>query len=292
PYRQVLTHGFTVDGQGRKMSKSIGNVVAPQDVMNKLGGDILRLWVAATDYSAEMTVSDEILKRAADSYRRIRNTARFLLANMNEYDPRKHAVQAADMVAIDRWIVARAVALQQEILTALDDYQFHLVVQKLMHFCSIELGSFYLDVIKDRQYTAKRDSVARRSCQTALYHIAEMLVRWLAPICSFTAQEIWDALPKQLVNGKARSRYVFTESWYREAAQISVSPADNALWQTVLEVRDEVNRTLEQARRDDVIGGSLQAEVTVYAVADIAAQLNSLKDELRFAFITSAVTVE
>src|SRR5690606_23247163 len=169
---------------------------------------------------------------------------------------------------------------------------FHGVVQKIMHFCSIELGSFYLDVIKDRQYTAKRDSVARRSCQTALYHIAEMLVRWLAPICSFTAQEIWDALPQQLANGEARSRYVFTESWYREAAQISVSPVDNALWQTVLEVRDEVNRTLEQARRDNVIGGSLQAEVTVYAVADIAAQLTSLKDELRFAFITSAVAVE
>jgi isoleucyl-tRNA synthetase len=291
PYKQVLTHGFTVDGQGRKMSKSIGNVIAPLEVMNKLGGDILRLWVAATDYSGEMTVSDEILKRSADSYRRIRNTSRFLLANINEFEPSKHAVAADDMVAIDKWIVARAVSLQEEILTALDDYQFHGVVQKIMHFCSIELGSFYLDVIKDRQYTAKRDSVARRSCQTALYHIAEMLVRWLAPICSFTAQEIWDALPKQLANGEARARYVFTESWYREAAQINVSPANNALWQTVLEVRDEVNRTLEQARRDDVIGGSLQAEVTVYAVADIAAQLSSLKDELRFAFITSAVSV-
>lgn len=292
PYRQVLTHGFTVDGQGRKMSKSIGNVVAPQDVMNKLGGDILRLWVAATDYSAEMTVSDEILKRAADSYRRIRNTARFLLANMNEFDPREHAVQAADMVAIDRWIVARAVALQQEILTALDDYQFHLVVQKLMHFCSIELGSFYLDVIKDRQYTAKRDSVARRSCQTALYHIAEMLVRWLAPICSFTAQEIWAALPQQLADGSTRSSYVFTESWYQAAAEIQVSAEELARWQTVLEVRDEVNRAIEQARRDDKVGGSLQAEVTVYALPEIAAQLQSLGDELRFAFITSAVQVE
>ena len=291
PYRQVLTHGFTVDGQGRKMSKSIGNVVAPQDVMNKLGGDILRLWVAATDYSAEMTVSDEILKRAADSYRRIRNTARFLLANMNEFEPQQHAVPAADMVAIDRWIVARAVALQAEILAALDDYQFHLVVQKVMHFCSIELGSFYLDVIKDRQYTAKRNSVARRSCQTALYHIAEMLVRWLAPICSFTAQEVWVALPQQLADGKQRSPYVFTESWYQVDAGMQVSDDELARWQMVLEVRDEVNRAIEQARRADKVGGSLEAEVTVYAEPAIAAQLRSLEDELRFAFITSAVVV-
>jgi len=215
-----------------------------------------------------------------------------LLANINEFEPSQHAVAAADMVAIDQWIVARAVNLQKEILTALDDYQFHVVVQKLMHFCSIELGSFYLDVIKDRQYTAKTDSTARRSCQTALYHIAEMLVRWLAPICSFTAQEIWDALPQQLANGAARSPYVFTESWYREADKIQVSPADNELWQTVLEVRDEVNRMLEQARREELIGGSLQAEVTVFAVPDIAGQLTSLGEELRFAFITSSVTVK
>ncbi|WP_411358915.1 isoleucine--tRNA ligase [Pseudidiomarina salilacus] len=291
PYKQVLTHGFTVDGQGRKMSKSIGNVVAPQEVMNKLGGDILRLWVAATDYSAEMTVSDEILKRAADSYRRLRNTARFLLANINAFDPAQHAVPAEQMVAMDRWIVARAVALQEELLDAYDNYQFHNVVQRLMHFCSIELGSFYLDVIKDRQYTAKRDSVAQRSCQTALYHIAEMLVRWLAPICSFTAQEVWTALPAQDANGAARSDYVFTEAWYRGADGIAVSDEDNAFWQRLLEVRDEVNRALEQARRDDLIGGSLQATVTLYAQADLAQQLASLGEELRFVLLTSAVEV-
>lgn len=292
PYHQVLTHGFTVDGQGRKMSKSIGNVVAPQEVMNKLGGDILRLWVAATDYSGEMTVSDEILKRSADSYRRIRNTARFLLANINAFDPAKHAVPATEMVAMDRWIVARAVALQEELLEAYDNYQFHVVVQRLMHFCSIELGSFYLDVIKDRQYTAKRDSVAQRSCQTALYHIAELLVRWLAPICSFTAQEIWSALPQHDSNGTARNEYVFTETWYRDAAGISVSNEDNAFWQQLLEVRDAVNRALEQARRDDVIGGSLQAELTLYATADLAAQLERLGDELRFVLLTSATQVK
>ncbi|RUO41564.1 isoleucine--tRNA ligase [Pseudidiomarina aestuarii] len=294
PYKQVLTHGFTVDGQGRKMSKSIGNVVAPQEVMNKLGGDILRLWVAATDYSGEMTVSDEILKRAADSYRRIRNTARFLLANINEFEPTRDAVAPADMVAIDRWIVARAVALQDEILTALDDYQFHTVVQKIMHFCSIELGSFYLDVIKDRQYTAKRDSVARHSCQTALYHIAEMLVRWLAPICSFTAQEIWTALPQTDAASNKRSAYVFTESWYTAAAQIegmAVSAEENTHWQQVLEVRDEVNRALEQARRDEKIGGSLQAEVTLSVTTKLAPALQMLGDELRFALLTSAAQV-
>ncbi|MDN7134629.1 isoleucine--tRNA ligase [Pseudidiomarina terrestris] len=292
PYKQVLTHGFTVDGQGRKMSKSIGNVVAPQEVMNKLGGDILRLWVAATDYSGEMTVSDEILKRSADSYRRIRNTARFLLANLNDFDPTQHAVPEADMVAMDRWIVARAVELQEELLRDYDDYQFHIVVQKLMHFCSIELGSFYLDVIKDRQYTAKRNSVAQRSCQTALYHIAELLVRWLAPICSFTAQEIWTALPAHNGAGEKRSEYVFTEAWYRDAAEIKVSAVDNAFWQQLLEVRDAVNRALEQARRDDVIGGSLQATLTLYAKPELAAQLQRLDEELRFVLLTSAAVVE
>ncbi len=291
PYKQVLTHGFTVDGQGRKMSKSIGNVVAPQEVMNKLGGDILRLWVAATDYSAEMTVSDEILKRAADSYRRLRNTARFLLANINEFNPANDLVPVNDMVAIDRWIVARAQAIQQDILTALDDYQFHVVVQKLMQFCSIDLGSFYLDVIKDRQYTAKRESVARRSCQTALYHIAEMLVRWLAPICSFTAQEIWQAMAPQLADGSQRKPYVFTESWYQGAQAITVSADENARWQQVLLVRDAVNAALEQARRDELIGGSLQAEVQLLAEPKLAQSLQHLGDELRFALLTSAATV-
>ncbi|KAH8299198.1 hypothetical protein KR044_012891, partial [Drosophila immigrans] len=191
PYKEVLTHGFTVDGQGRKMSKSIGNTVSPQDVMNKLGGDILRLWVASTDYTGEIAVSDEILKRSADSYRRIRNTARFLLANLNGFEPSTDCVAPEDMVVLDRWAVGRALAAQQDIEQAYANYDFHEVVQRLMQFCSVEMGSFYLDIIKDRQYTAKSDSVARRSCQTALYHIVEALVRWMAPIMSFTADEIW-----------------------------------------------------------------------------------------------------
>ncbi|RUO67168.1 isoleucine--tRNA ligase [Idiomarina ramblicola] len=286
PYHQVLTHGFTVDAQGRKMSKSIGNVVAPQDVMNKLGGDILRLWVASADYSGEMTVSDEILKRSADAYRRIRNTSRFLLANLSGFDPKTDLVAREDMVELDRWIVGRAADLQKELLEAYDNYQFHSVVQKLMHFCSIELGSFYLDIIKDRQYTAKSEGLARRSCQTALYHIAEALVRWMAPICSFTAQEIWDLLPNE------RSRYVFTESWYQGFHEFAgVKDDENAFWMQLLEIRDVVNQALEQSRRDDVIGGSLQAEVTLYAEDKLATSLNRLGEELRFALLTSEAQV-
>jgi isoleucyl-tRNA synthetase len=287
PYHQVLTHGFTVDAQGRKMSKSVGNVVAPQDVMNKLGGDILRLWVASADYSGEMTVSDEILKRSADAYRRIRNTSRFLLANLSGFDPKKDTVEMDDMVELDRWIVGRAADLQKQLLEAYDNYQFHSVVQKLMHFCSIELGSFYLDIIKDRQYTAKSDGLARRSCQTALHHIDEALVRWMAPICSFTAQEIWGLLPGE------RGEYVFTESWYEGFSEFAgVSDTENAFWMQLLDVRDTVNQALEQARRDDVIGGSLQAEVTLYADDKLATSLNRLGGELRFALLTSEARVD
>ncbi|RUO32806.1 isoleucine--tRNA ligase [Aliidiomarina sanyensis] len=291
PYKQVLTHGFTVDQHGRKMSKSLGNVVSPQDVMNKLGGDILRLWVASNDYTAEMTVSDEILKRSADAYRRIRNTARFLLANLNGFDPAQHEVSTADMVELDRWIVGRAQALQNEIQTAFDNYQFLTVVQKLMHFCSIELGSFYLDIIKDRQYTAKKDSIAQRSCQTALWHITEALVRWIAPICSFTAQEVWQALPAPRTG--ERAQYVFTAEWYTDwPADLTTGKISNAQWQQILEVRDAVNGALEQARRDDVIGGALQAEVTLYCNDAIATTLSLLGDELRFVLLTSAATVK
>ncbi|GAA3587597.1 isoleucine--tRNA ligase [Gibbsiella greigii] len=286
PYKEVLTHGFTVDGQGRKMSKSIGNTVSPQDVMNKLGGDILRLWVASTDYTGEIAVSDEILKRAADSYRRIRNTARFLLANLNGFDPRTDSVAPEDMVVLDRWAVGRALAAQQDIEQAYANYDFHEVVQRLMQFCSVEMGSFYLDIIKDRQYTAKADSVARRSCQTALFHIAEALVRWMAPIMSFTADEIWGFLP-----GK-RAPYVFTEEWYDGLFSLAEGESMNdAFWDELLKVRGEVNKVLEQARADKRIGGSLEASVTLFADETLAARLNSLQDELRFVLLTSGAKV-
>ncbi|WP_250131262.1 isoleucine--tRNA ligase, partial [Serratia marcescens] len=258
PYKEVLTHGFTVDGQGRKMSKSIGNTVSPQDVMNKLGGDILRLWVASTDYTGEIAVSDEILKRSADSYRRIRNTARFLLANLNGFEPSTDCVAPEDMVVLDRWAVGRALAAQQDIEQAYANYDFHEVVQRLMQFCSVEMGSFYLDIIKDRQYTAKSDSVARRSCQTALYHIVEALVRWMAPIMSFTADEIWGFMP-----GK-RAQYVFTEEWYDGLFGLAEGePMNDAFWAELLKVRGEVNKVLEQARADKRLGGSLEAAVTL-----------------------------
>ena len=286
PYKQVLTHGFTVDGKGRKMSKSIGNVIAPQEVTNKLGADILRLWVAATDYSGEMTVSDEILNRSADAYRRIRNTARFLLANLNGFNPEEDMIAIQDMVALDRWVVRRASALQQELLEAYEQYNFHLVTQKLMQFCSVELGSFYLDIIKDRQYTAKQEGHARRSCQSALYLIAEAMVRWIAPILSFTADEIWQLLP-----GK-RDAYVFTQEWYQGLESVTLdTDLSDEYWQQLLSVRNEVNKVIEQARRDKRIGGSLEAEVSLYADADLAAALGKVGDELRFVLLTSKVEV-
>ncbi|MBA5808393.1 isoleucine--tRNA ligase [Morganella morganii] len=287
PYREVLTHGFTVDGQGRKMSKSLGNTISPQDVMNKLGADILRLWVASTDYSGEIAVSDEILKRSADSYRRIRNTARFLLANLNGFNPETDMVKPEEMIVADRWAVGRAQAAQADILKSYEAYDFHEVVQRLMQFCSVEMGSFYLDIIKDRQYTAKSDGLARRSCQTALFHIAEALVRWMAPIMSFTADEIWNVMP-----GK-RPQYVFTEEWYDGLFGLNAQDSMNDdYWATLLAVRGEVNKVLEQARADKLIGGSLEAAVTLYADDALAAQLNNLGNELRFVLLTSQADVK
>ncbi len=286
PYRQVLTHGFTVDGQGRKMSKSIGNVVSPQEIMNKLGGDILRLWVASTDYTGEMTVSDEILKRSADAYRRIRNTARFLLANLNGFDPKKDTVAPKDLVLADRWAVSKAFEAQAEIIKAYDECNFHQVTQRLMQFCSVEMGSFYLDIIKDRQYTAKAGGHAQRSCQTALFHIVEALVRWMAPIMSFTADEIWQEMPGE------RDKFVFTGVWYEGLFDLAEhEPLNHAYWDNLLRIRSGVNKVLEQARSDKTIGSSLEADVVLYVSAPLAEQLNALGDELRFVLLTSKATV-
>jgi isoleucyl-tRNA synthetase len=288
PYKQVLTHGFVVDGQGRKMSKSLGNIVTPQEVMNKLGADILRLWIASTDYSGEMSYSDEIIKRAADSYRRIRNTARFLLANLNGFDPAKDMVKPEDMVVLDRWAVSMAKEAQEQIIQAYENYDFHKVVQRIMQFCSIEMGSFYLDIIKDRQYTAKSDSIARHSCQTALYHIAQAMVRWIAPILSFTADEIWQYLPTT-----QKSEFVFEDEWYTALFTLSDSETLNsAYWAQILAIRSEVNKVLEQGRHDKVIGGSLEAAVTLYANSEIATALAKLENELRFVLLTSQANVK
>ena len=286
PYKTVLTHGFTVDSNGKKMSKSLGNVVSPQKVMKSLGADIIRLWVAATDYRGEMTVSDEILKRTADSYRRIRNTARFLLSNLNGFDPKVHAVAPEEMLALDKYAVHRAAKLQQEIKECYDEYLFHSIYQKLHNYCVVDLGAFYLDVIKDRQYTCQQDSVARRSAQTALYHIAEALVRWIAPILSFTADELWEFMPGQ------RSESVHLETWYDGLFELPMGEAMNGdFWQTIQGVKVAVNKQLEDARKNGLVGGSLEAEVDIYCSTDLKEDLDRLGDELRFAMITSAVRV-
>jgi isoleucyl-tRNA synthetase len=286
PYREVLTHGFTVDEKGEKMSKSKGNVVRPQDVMKTLGADIIRLWVAATDYRGEMRVSDEILKRTADAYRRIRNTARFLLANLNGFDPGVNLVAAADMIELDRWAVDRAHRLQAEIRDAYRDYQFHLIYQKIHNFCVVDMGGFYLDVIKDRQYTTRADGLPRRSCQTAMYHIAEAMTRWLSPILSFTAEEIWQHLPGE------RESSVFLAGWYEGLFALDDGdPYDRAFWQEVLDVRVAVAPHLEAARKEGRIGASLDAELDLYCEPELAETLGHLGPELRFALITSEARV-
>jgi isoleucyl-tRNA synthetase len=286
PFKQVLTHGFTVDKDGRKMSKSVGNVVAPEKIMKTLGADILRLWIASTDYRSEIAVSDEIFKRVSDTYRRLRNTSRFLLANLHDFDPAKDQVAATDMLELDRWVVERAKALQAEIKSLYNSYDFHVIYQKLQHFCSIELGSFYLDIIKDRQYTCKTDSVARRSAQTALYHVAESLVRWLAPILSFTAEEIWEHLPGE------RGESVFLETWYEGFPQFAASSFAADFWEQLMQVRDLSNKQIEVLRAEGAIGSSLEAEVTLFASKGLFDQLEKLGNELRFALITSTAELK
>jgi len=281
PYKTALTHGFTIDAQGIKMSKSKGNVIEPQKVIKTLGADILRLWIASTDYRAEMSLSDEILRRMTDSYRRIRNTARYLLGNLDGFDP-ADSLALDDLLPLDRWAVSEAVDLQEEIQKAYTEFQFHHIYQKLHQFCVIEMGSFYLDILKDRLYTMPANSRGRRSAQTAMYYILEALVRWLAPILSFTAEEIWRHMP-----GK-RGESVFLETWYALPEQADV---DAAMWSTVIEVREMVSRELEQLRVAGGIGSSLDAEVDLYCAPEIKAVLDKLGDELRFVFITSYARV-
>ncbi len=289
PYKTVLTYSFTVDAHGRKMSKSLGNVVSPQDVIRQYGADIIRLWVAATDYTKEMAVSDEIFKRVADSYRRIRNTARFLLANLEGFDPNQHQLPLDELVSIDRWVLEKAAELQTEIQQNFDQYHFHNVYQKIHHFCSIELGSFYLDVIKDRQYTCHADSAARRSTQTAMYHILHALVRWMSPVLSFTAEEIWSFMPGE------KSASIFLEEWYPLTALLQAAPASKqlgeAFWQQLFEVRNEVNKALEIKRNAGEIKSGLSAEVILYCSDELVQTLRAVDDELRFALICSSVTV-
>jgi len=286
PYKEVLTHGFTVDAEGKKMSKSVGNVVAPQEVINSLGADILRLWVASTDYSGEMTISKEILKRTADSYRRIRNTARFLLANLKGFDPAQHSVAAAERLSLDNWAVHRALELQERLKPLFEDYQFHVAMQQIHHFCAEDLGGFYLDVIKDRQYTTQEDSLARRSCQSAMYHILQALTRWITPILSFTADEIWEHIP-----GEPTTDSVFFSTWHEGLDAYDDSTIALQSWDWLETLREGVSQQLEALRSDKTIGSSLDATVQLFVDAELMEGLQVLKDELRFVFITSELTL-
>ncbi|RMO97151.1 Isoleucine--tRNA ligase [Pseudomonas viridiflava] len=286
PYRELLTHGFVVDENGRKMSKSLNNVVAPQKVNDSLGADIMRLWVSATDYSGEMAVSDQILQRSADAYRRIRNTARFLLSNLSGFNPATDILPAEEMLALDRWAVDRTLLLQRELQEHYGEYRFWNVYSKIHNFCVQELGGFYLDIIKDRQYTTAADSTARRSCQTALFHISEALVRWIAPILAFTADELWQFLPGE------RNESVMLNTWYEGLTEMPADfEMDRAYWERIMAVKTSVNKEMENLRAAKAIGGNLQAEVTLYAEDSLVADLSKLSNELRFVLITSTASV-
>jgi isoleucyl-tRNA synthetase len=287
PYSEVLTHGFVVDKNGQKMSKSIGNTISPNEIVKTLGGDILRLWVASSNYSNDISISNEILKRSSDIYRRIRNTARFMLANINDFDPKKNTVLKENMVLLDRWAISQAKKVQEEIIEFYEKYNFHAVIKRLMYFCSIEMGSFYLDIIKDRQYTLKKNSQERRSCQTAIYYIINALVRWIAPILSFTADEIWNYLP-----GK-HNKYVFTEEWFNKLFDLDENDLFNYdFWNNLIEIKNEINKFLEEEIKNKKIKSSLEASLILYVTPEIKQKLNVLGEELKFIFLTSKVQIK
>jgi isoleucyl-tRNA synthetase len=282
PYKSVLTYGFTVDEKGRKMSKSLGNVVAPDKVMSNLGADVLRLWVAATDYTSEMSCSDEILKRMSDSYRRMRNTVRFMLGNLHGFDP-AHMVPTDKLLDFDAWVVARAAALQQEVVTAYRDYQFSVVYQRVHNFCVNDLGGLYLDVLKDRMYTTPAEGHARRSGQTAMFHILQAMVRWLAPIISFTAEEIWQVLPGR----ESAPKSVLLTTWY----EFPALPTSTVDWEGLVSLRQAVQRELEKLREAGTIGAPLEAQLDIYCLPTQAGRLDALGNELKFLTITSVAQV-
>lgn len=283
PYKTVLTHGYTVDAQGRKLSKSLGNYIALDEMVNQHGADILRLWVASTDFKHEVSLSEEIIKRTAEAYRRIRNTSRFLLANLFDFKPHKDILAGDSLLELDCWIIARCKDLQDQIIKDYEDYQFHQIFQKIHNFCTVDLGSFYLDIIKDRQYTSAQNSIARRSCQTAMYHVLQAFVRWLAPILSYTADEIWSMIPEQ------KEESIFVAEWYTNWPAIPTVNMD--YWRDMQVIRDEVNKAIEEKRQAGAFGSALAANVTIYAEDSVHEYLNRLGSELRFFFMTSAAQV-
>ena len=286
PYKGLLTHGFVVDEKGRKMSKSLGNIITPQEIIKDMGADGLRFWIASADYRYEMTAGKEIFNRASDGYRRIRNTLRFLLANLNGFKPSTDCLPVDQLIALDQYILQRAVEVQKTIQQAYEDMNFHIVTNALTNFCINDLGGFYLDIIKDRQYTTKADSQARRSAQTALYHLVQAFVRWMSPILSFTAQEAWPLIPEQ------SEKYVFTAEWYDIPVPSTANLISEADWQTLITVKSAVNKQIETARNAKLIGSNLSAKVELWANAELKTVLDQFADELRFVLITSTVIVK
>jgi len=284
PYEALLTHGFVVDGQGRKMSKSLGNVIAPQKVMDTLGADILRLWVAQTDYSGELSISDEILKRVVESYRRIRNTLRFLLANTSDFDPARDMLPMAEWIEIDCYALTLTERLQKEVLADYDRYEFHVAVKKLVEFCSEDLGRFYLDILKDRLYTAAVTSKPRRSAQSALWHITSALLKLMAPVLSFTCEEAWRVFIRD------ENRSVFEETWH-VFPDAALDKAPFEAWWDLRNLREIANKKIEEKRAQGIVGSSLQAELDLYADKPTYESMARLGDDLRFVFITSRATV-
>ena len=287
PYKGLLTHGFVVDGKGRKMSKSVGNVIYPQEVADKMGAEILRLWVASTDYSGELTISDEILKRVVEGYRRIRNTLRFLLANTDDFNPATDSVPVDQMLEIDRYAIEMVRSLQESVQSDYDQYDFHHIVQSLQNFCSEDLGAFYLDVLKDRLYTTAPDSKARRSAQTALWLITQTMLRLMAPILAFTTEEVWTLLASKMHG--APDSIMLSDA--NALPDINDGASLSAKWARIRAIRAEVAKAMETVRGEGAIGSSLQAEVSVTAPAADVAALRSLGDDLKFVFISSAAKV-
>jgi isoleucyl-tRNA synthetase len=280
PYKGLLTHGFATDGQGRKMSKSLGNTVAPQEVSDKMGAEIVRLWVASTDYSGDLNIDEKILARVVDTYRRIRNTLKFLLANVSDFDPLKDTVAFDDLLEIDKVALSRAAQVQAEIRANFDAYEFHPVVSKLQLYCSEDLGAFYLDVLKDRLYTTAPKSLARRSAQTALHQITHAMLRWMAPFLSFTAEEAWTTF--------GESESIFLETFTDLGASNAVLMDK---WGTIQQIREIANKKIEEKRTEGSVGSSLQAELLIHCDGAAYEALASLGDDLKFVFITSKVSL-
>jgi isoleucyl-tRNA synthetase len=287
PYKALLTHGFTVDGNGRKMSKSLGNVIAPQEVADKMGAEIIRLWTASTDYSGEMTISDEILKRVVESYRRIRNTLRFLLANVSDFNQQLEAIDVNQLLEIDQYMLALTSQVQDELLALYDRYEFHTAVSRIMSFCTEDLGGFYLDILKDRLYTNSPSSDSRKSAQTVLHIITDSMLHWMAPFLSFTAEEAWQTFNRK----QNHSTTIFTTEY--QAVPTSGNASDLLQkWMSIRQIRQDVTKAIEIEREAGKVGSSLQAEITLEAPPEQAEILKSIGSELKFVLITSQAEVK